>query len=89
MSRAFVDECTHLLAVKTKPAEKAVLILSVEVLCRQIKSPNSFPVSHDIFESDQHALGNCVLLKSRSLAWGEFCRSNCFADMRENSSSRD
>jgi len=27
MSRAFVDECTHLLAVKTKPTEKAVLIL--------------------------------------------------------------
>jgi len=32
----------------------------MEVLCRQIKISKLFPVSHDIFEPDQHALGNCA-----------------------------
>jgi hypothetical protein len=70
MSHAFVDEYTRLLAGKTKPAEDTCIDSMSGGVVPPDQISKLFPVSHDIFEADQHTLGNFALLKSRSLAWG-------------------
>lgn len=70
MSRAFVDEYTHPLAGKTKPAQESCIDSMSGGVVPPDQISKLFPVSHDIFEAGQHRLGNCALLKSRSLAWG-------------------